>query len=75
MSLQSERPIEYNLEEIEEATNNFDETRGIGIGGYGSVFYGMLGKKVYIHTPTMHVDPLNICSLKTVQLFNYRKLL
>jgi len=36
----------YNLEDIEEATNNFDESRKIGSGGYGSVYFGILGNKV-----------------------------
>ena len=43
---ESERPVIYTLEEIGDATNNFDENRRIGIGGYGSVYFGMLGKKV-----------------------------
>jgi len=46
VSLESERPIAYNLEVIEEATNNFDESRRIGSGGYGTVYYGVLGNKV-----------------------------
>ncbi|KAJ1399509.1 Serine/threonine-protein kinase, active site [Sesbania bispinosa] len=41
----SERPVIYTLEEIEHGTNNFDETRRIGVGGYGSVYFGMLGDK------------------------------
>ncbi|QCD82032.1 chitin elicitor receptor kinase 1 [Vigna unguiculata] len=45
ISLESERPIVYNLEDIEEATNNFDESRRIGSGGYGSVYFGVLGNK------------------------------
>ncbi|XP_047173627.1 lysM domain receptor-like kinase 3 [Vigna umbellata] len=43
---ESERPVIYALEEIEDATNNFDETRKIGVGGYGSVYFGMLEEKV-----------------------------
>ncbi|KAL2347384.1 hypothetical protein Fmac_001384 [Flemingia macrophylla] len=43
---ESERPVIYTLEEIEDATNNFDEARKIGIGGYGSVYFGMLEGKV-----------------------------
>ncbi|KAH7686199.1 Non-specific serine/threonine protein kinase protein [Dioscorea alata] len=42
---ESERPLIFSLEEIEEATANFDETRKIGSGGYGSVYFGMLGKQ------------------------------
>ncbi|KAK7317643.1 hypothetical protein RJT34_02052 [Clitoria ternatea] len=45
ISLESERPLIYTPEEIEEATNNFDETHKIGSGGFGSVYFGMLGKK------------------------------
>lgn len=36
----------YSLEEIEEATDNFDETKKIGTGGYGYVYHGILGAKV-----------------------------
>ena len=43
---ESEKPAIYSLEEIEEATNNFDESRNIGSGGYGSVYFGELGGKV-----------------------------
>ncbi|XP_027362216.1 lysM domain receptor-like kinase 3 [Abrus precatorius] len=42
---ESERPVIYTLEEIEDATNNFNENRRIGVGGYGSVYFGMLGEK------------------------------
>lgn len=82
MSLGSERPVEYNLEEIEEATNNFDETRRIGIGGYGSVFFGMLGKKVckphlidsLMVSNNKKVHPINV-QTKNWIMFNYRRLL
>ncbi|KAL6351513.1 hypothetical protein AAG906_040867 [Vitis piasezkii] len=42
---ESERPVIFSLEEIEDATNNFDETRKIGEGGYGSVYFGVLGEQ------------------------------
>ncbi|XP_019166622.1 PREDICTED: lysM domain receptor-like kinase 3 [Ipomoea nil] len=42
---ESERPVVYSLEEIAAATADFDETRKIGSGGYGCVYYGMLGKQ------------------------------
>ncbi|KAF2301646.1 hypothetical protein GH714_028471 [Hevea brasiliensis] len=42
-ALESEKPVIYSAEEIEEATNNFDETRKIGVGGYGSVYFGVMG--------------------------------
>ncbi|KAK2636572.1 hypothetical protein Ddye_031364 [Dipteronia dyeriana] len=40
---ESERPVIFSLEEVEKATDNFDESKIIGRGGYGSVFLGMLG--------------------------------
>ncbi|KAF2286713.1 hypothetical protein GH714_023877 [Hevea brasiliensis] len=42
-ALESEKPVIYTAEEIEEATNNFDETRKIGAGGHGSVYFGVIG--------------------------------
>ncbi|XP_071695654.1 lysM domain receptor-like kinase 3 [Rutidosis leptorrhynchoides] len=41
----TERPLVYDLDEISEATNNFDDSRKIGEGGYGSVYFGILGGK------------------------------
>ncbi|OMO78308.1 hypothetical protein CCACVL1_14496 [Corchorus capsularis] len=43
--IESERPVIYSQEEIEEATFSFDETKKIGSGGYGSVYFGVLGEK------------------------------
>lgn len=45
-SIESERPVTYSLEEINEATNNFDESRKIGQGGYGTVYIGVLKEQV-----------------------------
>ncbi|KAK3028187.1 hypothetical protein RJ639_039470 [Escallonia herrerae] len=42
---ESERPVVYSLEDIAEATINFDESRKIGEGGYGSVYFGVLGEQ------------------------------
>ncbi|KAI9169682.1 hypothetical protein LWI28_016036 [Acer negundo] len=42
---ESERPVIFILEEVEKATDNFDESKIIGRGGYGSVFLGMLGEQ------------------------------
>ncbi|KAL0357892.1 UNVERIFIED_CONTAM: LysM domain receptor-like kinase [Sesamum calycinum] len=42
---ESEKPTLYSIEEIAQATNDFDETRKIGQGGYGSVYYGIIGEK------------------------------
>ncbi|XP_076891356.1 lysM domain receptor-like kinase 3 isoform X2 [Bidens hawaiensis] len=41
----TERPLIYDFNEIAEATNNFDDARKIGEGGYGSVYFGILGEK------------------------------
>ena len=45
-AIESEKPVVYTLEEIAEATGNFDESRKIGEGGYGSVYLGIMGKQV-----------------------------
>ncbi|RZC58874.1 hypothetical protein C5167_006175, partial [Papaver somniferum] len=42
-----EDPKAVSLDEIEEATMSFDETRKIGEGGYGCVYHGVLGEQVY----------------------------
>jgi LysM repeat protein len=48
-AFESERAVIYSLEEIEEATNNFDESKIVGVGGYGIVYFGvLLGKEVAI---------------------------
>ncbi|OWM76097.1 hypothetical protein CDL15_Pgr009743 [Punica granatum] len=46
----SERPIVFTLEEIEDATSDFAESKKIGEGGYGSVYFGVLvgGQEVAI---------------------------
>ncbi|CAI0390378.1 unnamed protein product [Linum tenue] len=45
----AEGPVRYNIEEIEEATNNFDESKKIGEGGYAKVFFGILrGQEVAV---------------------------
>ncbi|KAI3899237.1 hypothetical protein MKW92_044796 [Papaver armeniacum] len=44
-AFESERPVVYSLDEIEEATMSFDETRKIGEGGYGCVYHGVLGEQ------------------------------
>ncbi|KAJ0047930.1 hypothetical protein Pint_15514 [Pistacia integerrima] len=41
-TFESERPVIYSVEEIEEATFNFDDSMKIGEGGYGSVYVGTL---------------------------------
>ncbi|KAE8719613.1 Detected protein of unknown function [Hibiscus syriacus] len=47
-TFESEIPMIYSLEEIEEATYNFDERKKIGSWGYGYVYHGILGSKVSI---------------------------
>ncbi|XP_050377923.1 lysM domain receptor-like kinase 3 [Argentina anserina] len=43
-TFESEKPAVYTMEEIKEATNNFDDTRKIGEGGYGCVYVAILGE-------------------------------
>ncbi|PSR89559.1 LysM domain receptor-like kinase [Actinidia chinensis var. chinensis] len=44
-SIESEKPVRFSLEEIAEATSHFNGTRKIGEGGYGSVYFGVLGER------------------------------
>lgn len=59
---ESERPVIYTLEEIEDATNNFDEARRIGAGGYGTVYFGMLEEKVW----KSHLDSLMVLNKASI---------
>lgn len=43
---ESEKTLIYSIEEIQEATANFDESRKIGEGGYGTVYHGVLNEQV-----------------------------
>ncbi|KAL6294461.1 hypothetical protein ACE6H2_002603 [Prunus campanulata] len=43
---ESDGPVIFGVEQIEEATGYFDETKKIGEGGYGSVYFGVIGEKV-----------------------------
>ncbi|KAA8542264.1 hypothetical protein F0562_023600 [Nyssa sinensis] len=45
-NIESKNPVIFSLEEIDKATSNFNETRKIAEGGYGSVYYGILGERV-----------------------------
>lgn len=47
-AFESEKPTLYSIDEIAEATSDFDETRIIGQGGYGSVYLGVIGEKVLV---------------------------
>ncbi|KAJ4840650.1 hypothetical protein Tsubulata_033206, partial [Turnera subulata] len=44
-TFETDRPVVYSLEEIDKATNNFEESRKIGEGGYGSVYIGILKER------------------------------
>ncbi|KAF9677880.1 hypothetical protein SADUNF_Sadunf08G0153700 [Salix dunnii] len=48
-AFESEKPVIFSIEEIEEATKNFDKTKKIGEGGYGCVYHGLLrGQEVAV---------------------------
>ncbi|KAI9390495.1 hypothetical protein POPTR_008G187500v4 [Populus trichocarpa] len=48
-AFESEKPVVFSLEEIEEATKSFDKTKKIGEGGYGCVYHGLLrGQEVAV---------------------------
>lgn len=51
---ESERPTIFGLEEIEEATEGFHETRRIGEGGYGNVYLGLIGDRVICSPPAFN---------------------
>ncbi|KAF9605867.1 hypothetical protein IFM89_019126 [Coptis chinensis] len=44
-TFETERPAIFTLDDVEEATANFHESRKIGEGGYGSVYFGVLGEQ------------------------------
>ncbi|KAE8725543.1 hypothetical protein F3Y22_tig00008653pilonHSYRG00015 [Hibiscus syriacus] len=65
-TFESEIPMIYSLEEIEEAIDNFDERKKIGSGGYGYVYHGILGSKEngslndHVHDPLLKgLQPLS----------------
>lgn len=45
--IESDRPVVFSIEEIENATDDFEESKIIGRGGYGSVYFGVLGDRVW----------------------------
>lgn len=45
-AFESEKPVIFSLEEIEEATKRFAKTKKIGEGGYGCVYHGFLRGQV-----------------------------
>ena len=73
---ESERPVIFSLEEIEDATNNFDETRKIGEGGYGSVYFGVLGEQVRSICSSF-VYPLNYAEqfFISAKIYNHNRLI
>ncbi|KAG9449785.1 hypothetical protein H6P81_009750 [Aristolochia fimbriata] len=44
-NFEAERPVIFGFDEIQAATAYFDESRKIGEGGYGSVYFGVLGEQ------------------------------
>ncbi|KAK3439898.1 hypothetical protein EUGRSUZ_B00236 [Eucalyptus grandis] len=46
VKFESDKPVMYSLEDMYEATKDFDDARRIGEGGYGSVYYSILGNRV-----------------------------
>ncbi|KAK9090759.1 hypothetical protein Sjap_023936 [Stephania japonica] len=44
-AFESEKPVIFSIQEVEEATTGFSESRKIGEGGFGCVYLGVLGDK------------------------------
>ncbi|EFH56934.1 hypothetical protein ARALYDRAFT_901169 [Arabidopsis lyrata subsp. lyrata] len=42
------RLIEFSMEELRQATNNFDMANTIGLGSYGVVYTGLIGDKIVV---------------------------
>ncbi|KAF8037084.1 hypothetical protein BT93_B0100 [Corymbia citriodora subsp. variegata] len=45
VKFESDKPVMYSLKDIYEATKDFDDAQNIGEGGYGSVYFGILGDR------------------------------
>ncbi|XP_024174100.1 lysM domain receptor-like kinase 3 [Rosa chinensis] len=66
-TFENDRPVIYTMEEIKEATNNFDDTRKIGEGGYGCVYFAIIGE--------VKVAIKNMRSTRTKEFFAELKVL
>ncbi|KAI7727613.1 hypothetical protein M8C21_021184, partial [Ambrosia artemisiifolia] len=70
-NIESEKPVIISLEEIEQATNDFDEARKIGEGGHGSVYFGIIRQREAAIKKMRSSKSKEFFAELKVQLFGY----
>ncbi|KAJ6725669.1 AP COMPLEX SUBUNIT MU [Salix purpurea] len=70
IAFESEKPVIFSLEEIEEATKSFAKTKKIGEGGYGCVYHGFLrGQEVAVKKMRSNKSHEFFAELKVYKIF------
>ncbi|KAL3748158.1 hypothetical protein ACJRO7_009397 [Eucalyptus globulus] len=67
VKFESDKPVMYSLEDMYEATKDFDDARRIGEGGYGSVYCSILGNQFFAELKVL----CKIHHLNVVELLEY----
>ncbi|XP_061353255.1 LEAF RUST 10 DISEASE-RESISTANCE LOCUS RECEPTOR-LIKE PROTEIN KINASE-like 1.1 isoform X2 [Gastrolobium bilobum] len=68
LNCQYHRSEIFKYSELEEATNNFDPSRILGRGGYGTVYFGILKDKRPVAIKRLHKDRFKILRLHDEKL-------